>query len=111
MPPMPDGRTIRTRYRVLQEKKGHVAAGNRPAHRAHPSDPAPIWPILATPLVGDGKYGKNADNKKVGLSWQALYSYRLRFAFTEDAGRLNYLQGKTFTAGDVWFLPMFEKRP
>lgn len=108
--PMPDGRTIRTRYRVLKEKKDmslleiDLLTGRTHQIRAHMAH-------IGHPLVGDGKYGKNADNKKVGLSWQALYSYRLRFAFTQDAGLLNYLQGKTFTAGDVWFLPTFEKMP
>ena len=58
------------------------------AHMAH----------IGHPLVGDGKYGKNADNKKVGLSWQALYSYRLRFAFTETPAA-QLFAGKTFTAG------------
>lgn len=46
------------------------------------------------PLVGDRKYGKDKDSKTA--AHQALYSYKLVFAFTTDAGLLNYLKGQTF---------------
>ena len=36
---------------------------------------------IGHPLVGDGKYGSNAAEKKRGFDCQALYSYKLRFAF------------------------------
>jgi 23S rRNA pseudouridine955/2504/2580 synthase len=46
--------------------------------------------------LGDGKYGKAGirDSEK----HQALYSYKLTFAFSSDAAELNYLSAKTFTA-------------
>lgn len=49
---------------------------------------------IGHPLAGDTKYGR----KKAPdfLKHQALYSYKLRFNFTEDAGVLNYLNGKEF---------------
>lgn len=46
------------------------------------------------PIIGDGKYGKNEINKKLGKKTQELYSYKLIFAFTTDSGVLNYLAGK-----------------
>ena len=55
------------------------------------------------PLVGDTKYGTNAQNKGSGHSYQALYAYKLRFAFTTDAGILSYLNGKEFRVGQVGF--------
>ena len=58
---------------------------------------------IGHPLLGDGKYGKLRDDKKMGFNKQALYSYKLKFNFTDDAGILNYLNGKTFTVKDVWF--------
>ena len=58
---------------------------------------------IGHPLVGDGKYGKLADDKKAGFDKQALYSYKITFNFTSDAGKLEYLNGKTFTVKDVWF--------
>jgi 23S rRNA pseudouridine955/2504/2580 synthase len=45
------------------------------------------------PLLGDGKYGKSDAEKH-----QALYSYKLTFAFISDAAELTYLSGKTFAA-------------
>ena len=59
------------------------------------------------PLLGDGKYGKNEINRKYGFKYQALYSYRLVFSFKTDGGILSYLNGRSFTAPDVWFTEMF----
>ncbi|MDR0858578.1 MAG: RluA family pseudouridine synthase [Oscillospiraceae bacterium] len=42
------------------------------------------------PLAGDGKYGGAKESR------QALYSYKLTFAFSSAAGTLDYLNGKTF---------------
>ncbi len=53
------------------------------------------------PLLGDGKYGKL--NKKFDRNYQALYSYKLTFRFTTDAGILSYLDGKTFQVDKVDF--------
>ena len=58
---------------------------------------------IGCPLLGDGKYGKNAADKQMGYKHQALYSYRLRFSFTEEAGLLDYLNGKEFEVNEVWF--------
>ena len=55
------------------------------------------------PLVGDGKYGKNSDNKKYGMKYQALCSYKLVFNFTTPSGCLEYLNKKTFTIKDIPF--------
>ncbi|MBQ7087875.1 MAG: RluA family pseudouridine synthase [Clostridia bacterium] len=53
------------------------------------------------PLVGDGKYGRNADNKKYGMKYQALCSYKLVFDFTTPSGCLEYLNKKVFTIKDI----------
>lgn len=55
------------------------------------------------PLLGDGKYGKTGDGQSLGYKRQALYSYKLGFDFTTDAGILNYLNGKVFTVKECWF--------
>ena len=66
------------------------------------------------PLLGDGKYGRLGADKKTGFSRQALYSYRLKFTFSSDAGILNYLNGKEFRVKEVWFadelFPGYEKK-
>lgn len=56
-----------------------------------------------TPLLGDGKYGAERMNKAYGEKFQALYSYRLSFAFTSSAGALDYLNGQTFCVQNIDF--------
>ncbi len=53
------------------------------------------------PLLGDGKYGKL--DKRFDRNYQALYSYRLTFNFTTDAGCREYLNRQCFQGkqGDV----------
>lgn len=54
------------------------------------------------PLLGDGKYGKL--DKRFDRNFQALYSYKLTFRFTTDAGSLEDLNGKTFQVKQVDFV-------
>lgn len=108
--PGPGAKTIRTRYRVLEERGGlsllevELLTGRTHQIRAHMAS-------IGHPLAGDGKYGKNAVNKALGLKWQALCSYRLGFRFTTPAGCLEYLNARDFTVPDVWFLNEFRKFP
>ena len=104
--PMPDSKIIKTKYRVLAEKDNFslvevdLLTGRTHQIRAH-------FAYIGHPLLGDGKYGKNEINRKMGFKWQALYSYKLTFKFTTDSGVLEYLNGKTFTAPEVWFAKIF----
>ena len=54
------------------------------------------------PLLGDGKYGKL--DKRFDRNYQALYSYKLTFDFSTDAGSLSYLNGKSFKVENVDFV-------
>ncbi len=106
--PTPESKTIKTKYRVLREKGGFsllevdLLTGRTHQIRAHMA-------YIGHPLLGDGKYGKNDINRKMGYKWQALYSYKLSFSFTTPAGELEYLNGKTFQAPDVWFAKYFDE--
>ena len=59
---------------------------------------------IGHPLLGDGKYGTNAQNKPYGETHQLLYSYKLTFAFQGESGALEPLRGRTFTVRDVPFV-------
>lgn len=59
------------------------------------------------PLLGDGKYGRERDNKRYGRAFQALYSYKLVFSFSTDAGMLEYLKGRAFTVEHVDFVEAY----
>ncbi|MBE6729329.1 MAG: RluA family pseudouridine synthase [Ruminococcaceae bacterium] len=94
--------SIKTYYRTIARKNGlslleiELLTGRTHQIRAHLSS-------IGHPLLGDGKYGKTKEDKKLGFNKQALYSYKLTFTFNTDAGILNYLKNKTFKVKSVWF--------
>lgn len=51
---------------------------------------------LGHPIIGDGKYGRNEDNKKFKAKMQRLHSYHLKFKNLSHP--LTYLNNKTFEA-------------
>ncbi len=100
-------KSIATKYSVIDSKNGlslvEVELLTGRTHQIRAS-----FAHLGTPLLGDGKYGTNAQNKQFGgYKKQFLYSYKLSFDFKTDAGALNYLNGKTFEVEDVWFKEAF----
>lgn len=62
---------------------------------------------LGYPLLGEGKYAKNAADRQMGYKYQALYSYRIGFRVPD--GPLSYLDGRYFEAdrGKIDFLKLF----
>ncbi|MCH5191922.1 MAG: RluA family pseudouridine synthase [Oscillospiraceae bacterium] len=103
-----DAKEIRTKYNVIDSNgelslvEVELLTGRTHQIRAH-------FASIGHPLLGDGKYGTNAQNKKYGYKKQFLYSYKLIFDFTTDAGILEYLNHREFSVPDVWFKDEFYK--
>lgn len=104
--PCPGAKEAVTEYRTLQTKNGlslvecRLLTGRTHQIRAQMA-------FHGTPLLGDGKYGAERFNKQFGEKGQALYSYRLIFDFSTDAGILNYLRGRSFHVEKVDFIEKY----
>lgn len=102
----PGAKEAITEYRTLRTKNGlslvecRLLTGRTHQIRAQMA-------ANGTPLLGDGKYGSERFNRQYGEKFQALYSYRLKFDFSTDAGPLNYLKGREFLVRNVDFVEKY----
>ncbi|MGM9613406.1 MAG: RluA family pseudouridine synthase [Butyricicoccus sp.] len=104
--PAPGAKTARMTYRVLASRNGlSLVECNLMTGRTHQIRAQ--MARIGHSLLGDGKYGKNEQNKRFGETGQLLYSYKLKFEFQTDAGELQYLDGKTFTVKNVPFVKKY----
>ena len=93
--PAPGAQQARTIYRTISCENGvslvecELLTGRTHQIRAQ-------FAAAGHPLIGDTQYGDREINSKHASNFQQLYSYKLRFDFTTDAGILNYLKGKEF---------------
>lgn len=100
---------IVTEYTVKKYKDGlsllevNLITGKTHQIRAHMAH-------IGFPLLGEGKYGTNKDDRKKGYKHQALYSYKLKFLPDEEKNALSYLDGREFTVKkeNIYFLESFK---
>lgn len=88
-----DSLQIITRYRVirtlemLSQLEVELVTGRTHQIRAHLA-------YHGHPIIGDGKYGKNAENKQYSAKHQMLCANKLIFSFPTTAGHLEYLKNR-----------------
>ena len=100
--PVPGGKTAVTFYKTL-ENRGELSLVECRLLTGRTHQLRVSMAEIGCPLLGDGKYGNGAANKRYHETRQALYSYKLHFDLSTDAGMLNYLRGKVFTVDEVPF--------
>jgi len=100
--PVPGGKSAVTLYRTLDSRRDlslvecELLTGRTHQIRVSMAE-------IGHPLLGDGKYGNGAVNRAYHETKQSLYSYKLTFSFSTDAGMLNYLNGRTFSVSEIPF--------
>ena len=103
--PKNGAKEIITKYKVVAKSKDtsllevELLTGRTHQIRAHMA-------FIGHPLVGDGKYGINREDRQKGHKYQALCSYKLRFNFdTSSPTELDYLNKKEFKIPkkDIYF--------
>ena len=103
---VPGGQRSQTRYRVLHQENGlslvecELLTGRTHQIRAQMAH-------AGHPLLGDSQYGDHRRNEKYGRNFQALYAYKLKFAFQSEAGCLNALNGREYIVPEVRFIEEF----
>ena len=100
--PVSGGKTAVTLYKTL-ESRGELSLVEVELQTGRTHQIRASFADLGCPLLGDGKYGRGDVNRRYGETRQALYSYKLTFDFSTDAGILEYLKGKVFQVETVPF--------
>ena len=101
--PVPGGRKAITKYRTL-DTKGNLSLVECDLITGRTHQIRAMMAHAGHPLLGDGKYGTERINRQYGKKHQCLWSWKLTFQFTTDAGELAYLNGRSWQVEHVDFV-------
>ena len=101
--PVPGGRKAITKYRTL-DTRGNLSLVECDLITGRTHQIRAMMAHAGHPLLGDGKYGTERINRQYGKKHQCLWSWKLTFQFTTDAGELAYLNGKSWQVEHVDFV-------
>lgn len=104
--PVPGGRKAITKYRTLATR-GNLSLVECDLITGRTHQIRAMMAHAGHPLLGDGKYGSERVNRQYGKKHQCLWSWKLTFCFTTDAGELAYLNGKSWQVEHVDFVEEF----
>ena len=104
--PVPGGRKAITKYRTLATK-GNLSLVECDLITGRTHQIRAMMAHAGHPLLGDGKYGSEKVNRQYGRKHQALWSWKLTFQFTTDAGELDYLNGRSWQVEHVDFVEKY----
>lgn len=100
--------TIKTGYKVLQSK-GEISLVEIDLITGRTHQIRAYMAFLGCPVLGDGKYGQNLQNRRFGYKHQALCAVKLKFQKTDTENSLTYLENKEFHAKTPDFVKKFKE--
>lgn len=98
--PRKDAVKIQTNLTVINRSSGGTTIVMAEIHNGKTHQIRAQLAHLGFPIIGDGKYGKNVDNKKFKEKTQKLTSFKILFKIKDE--KLKYLNNLNFEINPSW---------
>lgn len=107
--PLPGTKDMVTEYTLLDyEKEKDISLLEVRLHTGRTHQIRAHLAYAGLPLVGEGKYAENREDRRIGYKYQALCSYKLKFSLTDE--KLSYLNDRVIKLDkkDIYFMELFK---